>query len=251
MSTPLRPKEKDVLHAVAKAGALTSRRVVEAYGPRPNWYGLLTDDLLTESGTLYGKVLHLTDRGHKLLAQPDLPKLTSPSTAVDRAYQNDALRQLLADGYTVDKYEYQGAGGQQRAALLAQGRPPYTSAITSITLQVPRKVANQIYVDTRYQVAPYIHRHDSQAQSEQRGHPRLYASIRGGGITLPALRKLYKRHYLDTSIWHHPLLLAVPDPRPLQMYLRALEVRRKESGEQWAIGYPLVRLIHLPLVCAG
>lgn len=249
MSPSLNPKQIEVLCAVAAAGALTSRRVVQEYGPLPNWYRLLTERLLTESCTLYGKILHLTPRGHALLAQSNLPKLWSASTAADRAYQNDALRTLLAEGYTVDEFEYQRAGGRQCAALEAQGKAPYTDAIISVTLQVPQAGAHLIYMDTWQQVQPLSH--ITGFAPAQLGHPRLYASIRGGGITLLALRKLYRRHRLDTAMWHHPLLLAVPDPQPLKQCLRAWEVERRQFASGYRITYPLVRLIHLPLPDAG
>ncbi|QLG10694.1 hypothetical protein HLB42_07865 [Deinococcus sp. D7000] len=242
----LNPLQSNVLAIVGVQGALTTRRVAADFGPRPLWHPLLTAGLLREYQTIYGPIVGLTDAGRRYQEHLNCPYIASPSTAADRAYLNDALRVVLDAGYTIEDHDYQQAGGERRRQMLAAGQRPVTSVIVRTTLRVPEAVARDIYTDTRRRIEPLHHIGGTYAPP-QLGYPSLYASVRGGGINLPALKRLYKRHSLDTSDWHHPLLLAVPDLQVLQLYVRSLQVERWPNEQPWPVGYPPVRLIHLPL----
>ncbi|MFK7602085.1 hypothetical protein ACI3L1_07710 [Deinococcus sp. SM5_A1] len=240
--------QNSVLSIIGVQGALTSRRVIADYGPRPLWHPLLTQGLLREYQTIYGPVVGLTDAGRQHQQHLNCPYIASPSTAADRAYLNDALSVVVGADYEIEAHDYQQAGGKRRHQLLAAGQPPTTSVIIRTTLRVPERVADNIYRDTHQRVERLHYIGGSYAPA-QLGYPYLYASIRGGGINLSALKRLYKRHSLDTATWHHPLLLAVPDLQVLQLYIRSLEVNRwpMKSQRPWPVGFPPVRLIHLPL----
>lgn len=230
------------LKAVGQAGALTSRRVQDEWGPRPNWYRLITDGYLNESHTLYGPVLSLTTRGHKVLAVGEhrtLPYLTGPATVADRAYLNDAIQLMDDEGYTVERTEYKGAGG-----LRHQGR--YTDQVTRTILRVPPRIEAQLRRDWGF-VHPLRPIPDG-SYPEQLGYPSLYASISSGGIGLARLKSLYRRHEYHIHDWRHPLIVAVPDEDKMRAFLRGLEAQaRRLNGSQPPLGYGLVRLLCLPM----
>ncbi|MGY2897039.1 hypothetical protein [Deinococcus sp. UYEF24] len=230
------------LGVVGQAGALTSRRVTEECGPRPNWYRLITDGYLNESHTMYGPVLSLTTRGHKVLAAADhwpLPYLMGPATVADRAYLNDAIQLMGDEAYTVERNEYKGAGG-----LRHQGR--YTDQVTRTILRVPPRIEIQIRQRGGY-VAAHKQEPDG-SHKEQLGYPSLYASISSGGIGLARLKRLYRRHEFHIDEWQHPLIVAVPDGEKMRAFLRSLDAQaRRLRGSQPARGYELVRLLYLPM----
>lgn len=245
--------QRNVLCAIGDGGAFTSRRVQATHGPRPNWYALIQQRYLREYHTLYGPVLALDRRGRQFFADSGItvPCLTAPGTVVDRAYRNDALQMLLNEGYTLEAHVYQSLGGTLRDRAVAEGKTPCSDVIVQTILQVPRAVAGRIAYDHGYrcQVTPLQYRPEGPSV-DQLGYPLLYASIRGGGINLARLKRLYHLHRTDVGHWHHPLLLAVPQTRDLDLYVRRLEMERaaSEAGlPRWRVGYPLVRLIPLPV----
>ncbi|WP_161882797.1 hypothetical protein [Deinococcus alpinitundrae] len=243
---PLSACEQTVLNAVSAAGALTSRRVRSEFGPRPNWCRLITDGLLSETQTLYGAVLAATPRAHRLgreLGSPRFPYLTGPATVADRAYLNDALALLEAEGYTVERHGYKRAAG-----LAHQGT--HTDQIVHTVLRVPKSVAGQLAHDWGW-VYDFKVRWDG-SYDQQLGYPRLYSSVGSGGIGLGRLKGLYRRHRLDIHVWRHPMLVVVPDRDRARAYLRRLEAERRLNAA-WhpptgpRFPYDLVRLVVLPL----
>ncbi len=245
--------QRNVLCTIGDAGAFTSRRVQASWGPRPNWYALIQQRYLREYQTLYGPVLGLDKKGRQFFAESGItvPCLTAPGTVVDRAYHNDALQILLNEGYAVDAHVYQSLGGTLRDRAVAEGKTPCSDVIVRTILEVPAAVAGRIALDHqgKYQVTPLEYRPEG-PPVDQLGHPLLYASIRGGGISLARLKSLYHLHRFDVGHWHHPLLLAVPQTRGLDLYIRRLEMQRaaSEAGLPcWRSGYPLVLLILLPV----
>lgn len=230
------------LNVVGQAGALTSRRVQVECGPRPNWYRLITDRYLNESFTMYGPVLSLTTRGHKVLAvggQRSLPYLMGPATVADRAYLNDAIQLMDDEGYTVERTEYKRAGG-----LKHQGR--HTDQVTRTILRVPPRLEIQLRPRWGY-VAAYNQNPDG-SYDEKLGYPSLYASISSGGISLERLKSLYRQHHLDIHDWRHPLIVAVPEEIKMRAFLRGLNAQeRRISRSLGSLNYELVRLLCLPM----
>ena len=242
MTPNLTAIQQCTLKAIGQAGALTSRRVQDEWGPRPNWYRLITDKYLKESHTMYGPVLSLTTRGHKVLAVGEhrpLPYLMGPATVADRAYLNDAIQLLGDKGYTVERTEYKGAGG-----LRHQGR--YTDQAIRTILRVPLRIEAQLRQGWGF-VHPLKQELDG-SYPEQLGYPSLYASISSGGIGLARLKRLYRQHYLHIHDWRHPLIIAVPEEAKMRAYLRGLDAQaRRLNGSQPPLGYGLVRLLCLPM----
>ncbi|OLV19220.1 hypothetical protein BOO71_0003451 [Deinococcus marmoris] len=229
------------------------------HSPRPNWYPLIEGQYLREYQTIYGPTLALASKGQRHLTAAGLltpsglpfPCLTGPATVVNRAYRNDALRILLNEGYTVDVHEYQMLGGDRYIKSIKAGKTGTTNVIVRTVLQVPTDVAGRIALDHHHRchVTPLEFTPEGPV-TNQLGHPLLYATISGGGISPAGIRALYHRHRLDIGHWHHPLLLAVPNPREVATYLRSLERERTLSEthlERWKVGFPLVRLIHVPV----
>ena len=110
MSAELRSQ---VFWKVAQAGALTTRRIIQEFGPKPNWQALLSGrTYLREYQTPYGAVLALAPQGRALAQQHQqrVPYLAGPSAVTDRAYQQDALTLLQHQGYEVARYIYKKAG---------------------------------------------------------------------------------------------------------------------------------------------
>lgn len=232
-------------------GALTSRRVVQEYGPKPSWMRVLEEEYLREVHTVYGPVLGLShDTYDYFRERPELPQppyLKAPSSLADRAYQMDAIKALQAEGYEVVKLHY------KRGSTVSPGA--YTSQVTSVILRVPPHMA-----EDGKPVQPYNDEGIARYQ-DQRGYPRLYASISGGGIKLAQLKKLLKENERSMSTWGHPLLIAVPENHELDPYLRAIEAKGQrirdelEAHQRHLQGYvsvrgpriPRVRLIEMPM----
>lgn len=241
---PLTPTERRVVNNLATAGALTSRHVTTTYGPRPNWHRLLQRGIIREVHTVYGSVLGLTpDTWQKAMSvnRPQTPYLQGPTSLADRAYQMDALRLLKLEGYTLSRHEYKGSGGVGR-------RGGTTDQITRTVLHVPPSTAAHLAEDWGQVVAPTW---DSTLLQwpEVLGHPSLYATISGGGLTPAGLRRLYRRHHLHIHDWRHPMIVAVPDDRPHRAYVRALEARYQAADAESRSSpqpYPLIRLVVLP-----
>ncbi|WP_216322903.1 hypothetical protein [Deinococcus aestuarii] len=244
--------ENAVLAKVLQAGALTTRRVIAEHGPKPNWSRLLREGYLREVHTPYGAVLAVTPRAHGLNAEkqvvPDAPYLTGPSAVADRAYQLDALALLEAEGYTLHRHEYKRSGkvGYQAGT---------TSQIVRTVLRVPPAYAARLKdTESYFASGRYFVRRVLEPEADQwgifgevLGYPSLYASIGGGGIGLPRVRTLLRRHHLDIDNWRHPLILAVPEEGQLRSLLRVLEAERAQANPRNVSSlYPRVRLLILP-----
>ena len=250
-SMSLNEIEQGVLLWIGELGGVTSRRTQQVQGPRPNWHRLIRENYVREYSTVYGKVLGLTAKGRAVFKDQNFPYLASPSTVVDRAYLNDALSILLGEGYKVAYVEHQRASPKQGGGL--HRTPATTDVIVRTTLRVPERLADQIYADTRYEVKPleFVGGRNGVPVS-QLGYPYLYASIRNGGITPAALKRLHKLHRFDIDQWHHPLLLAVPDPKEFHRLLRKLEIEyTQDSPSHYRFGFSRVRLIRLPCPAAN
>lgn len=244
--------ENAVLAKVLGAGALTTRRVVAEHGPKPNWLGLFRKGYLREVHTPYGAVLAVTPRAHGLNVEkqivPDAPYLSGPSAVADRAYQLDALALLEAEGYTLARHEYKRSGK-------VGYRAGTTSQIVRTVLRVPPAYADRLRdTESYFAGGRYFEREVLEPKADQwgiyeevLGYPSLYASIGGGGIGLPRLRTLHRRHEDHIHLWRHPLLLAVPEEGQLRSFLRVLEAKRARTDDGGVSSrYPWVRLLILP-----
>lgn len=243
---------KLVLIDVAQNGAVTTRSMIARYGPKPNWRILLEDGYVTELQTIYGAVLTLGPLGRTGLAETPppfpVPYVAAPGTAADRAYLMDAIAVLERDHYSVVRHFYKKAGKVGTAAR--KGRDT-TDQITSTVMRVPPDRLRYLewkyhrFIDTSPRSGGYI--------PERPGYPRLYATISGGGIRLPRLRKLMALHRDDQRIrWRSPLIVAVPEEGDMRAYLRQLEARETALIERASLRpvdepVTLVHLIVLPL----
>jgi len=246
--------QKKVFNTVLKTGALTSRRITAQYGPKPNWQALILQKYLTEYQTDYGAVLALGSRARTYLREnpqrTHYPYIAGPSTVADRAYQNDALKVLTDQGYQVHHHDYKRAGAVGQAAR--QGRDTTDQILRTVMQLPPARLAmlqgtwgdEGIYRADQWGIYPQVV-----------GYPLVYASIANGGIKLPKLKALFKRHLRDIHCWRTPLLIAVPEEGNLRAYIRAEETRnRRELEEGMKAGrlrdlpiYSLIKLIILPL----
>ena len=223
-----------VLMAVAVAGALTTRRVIRVYGPKPNWQSLIEQKYLREYQTVYGPVLALSDKGRASYVDrpPEArhahwPYLSGPSTVADRAYQNDALATLTSQGYQVQRHEYKRAG---QVGAAARGNRKHTGQITRTVMQVPEPQLRALLAGWGEGIS---HLPSSMVATAPRtGRPYLYASISNGGIKLPRLKALVKQHRGDVTHWHTPLLIAVPEEGDLRAYLRSIDARARALFDQ-------------------
>ncbi|MVN88758.1 hypothetical protein GO986_18630 [Deinococcus sp. HMF7620] len=199
--------ELAVLHAVRTAAALTSRRVQQDHGPRPNWHRLLENDVLKEVSTVYGPVLTLTERAHDFYEHTG--RLRGPGSLADRAYMLDAVRMLEQKGYSLMEYDYKR--GPERGTT--------TGHITRARMGVPPEELRRIHAywgpERRQGYAP------SGRREEQKGEVWLYARCSGGGVQATELRRLLKRHLHDISTWRSPMLIVVPqEVGPLRTFAR-------------------------------
>jgi hypothetical protein len=243
-----------VFWAVAQAGALTTRRVIRQFGPKPNWEAALRQRYLREMQSTYGPVLTVGDVARKLIqARPPppekglIPYVAGPSAVADRAFLMDALEALAAQGYTVARHDYKKAGTVGNAARRGA---KVTHQIIRTVMKVPETRMSWQAADGK----PYGPDHYG-IYPETPGYPLLYATISNGGIKLPRLQKLYKRHKRDIARWATPLLIAVPEEGDLGAYIRAVEAAQRaveDSILRRGISYSpsthrLIELVILPL----
>lgn len=235
-----------VFWAVADAGALTTRRIVEEFGPKPNWQKLITDQHLREYLTVYGPVLALGQTARRYFArhpgaveQGPVPYIAGPSAVADRAYQQDVLKALTGQGYTVHHHEYKRTG--QVGSAARTGRKT-TDQILRTVVEVPPQQMRVLAIDWRG-LKPY-HRDGWGMYPKVVGYPYLYASIAHGGIKLPKLKALYRQHKADIDSWRSPLLVAVPDEQELRAFIRAEESKRQRLHKKvmTAAGKPNLQL---------
>lgn len=244
MASDWSPVEVNVITQVHQHGALTTRRLIQAAGPKPNWQHLI-GDLLTEHRTIYGRVIAYNREGYDwaraVSGLPGAPAyLLGPGAAADRAYQNDALMWLGQRGYTVHRHEYR------------KGHKPDTR--TSQIIRTVMRVPSEVMLNP-----PPPEPDIAGILKEAPGYPSLYASISGGGIKLAKVKALLKRHRHHIAGWGHPLLIALPGDEDIRPYLRGVEAKFQRVREELfqegkrknTVGIPRVRLIHLPLPGEG
>lgn len=246
--------EKKAFNAVVNAGALTTRRIIAKYGPKPNWQALIRQKYLKEYQTDYGAVLALGSYTRAYFRnnpqRKHYPYIAGPNAVADRAYQNDALKILTDQGYVLHHHEYKRAGAVGQAAK--QGRETTDQIVRSVVQVPPAQLA--MLRDTWGDEGTY------QADQwgiypQQVGYPTLYASISSGGIKLPKLKALLKQPSQDIHRWRTPLLIAVPEEGNLRAYIRAEEARERRTIEQMVQqrlipdkpSYSLIQLLILPL----
>lgn len=211
-----------VLDSILREGPQTTRSLIARYGPKPNWQSLLSPKCLVEHHTSYGRIIGPS----RQLCDLDvtMPHLVAPSSAADRAYQQDAIRLLKTQGYVFTRREYKRSG--------LRGKVHRTDQATRIHMRAPE--ADHTW--------PPPTRDDERCA----GYPYLYASISGGGIKEAQIRRLIKLHDWDIQCWDHPLIVAVPDAGALRHYHRHLLAHSKLDFSEGPL-----KLIELPLPTEG
>lgn len=238
---PLDPLPASVLGAVRHLGAVTTRRLIRDHGPRAAWEELIAEGWLSEYESVHGPLIGLGSRARQYYSDQGLhaPYLTGPSAVLDRAYQQDALEAVMDAGYEVMRPVYKRVTGIHR-----NGRT-HTSQIIRHILREPGCREPELYQEAQ-----------EYKQAQVKGHPSLYATIAGGGLTEQRLQRLIDRHRDDvTSIWNSPLLIAVPNPPLLRSTIRRVNAQRAADVDEHERNFPLqpgklvrvlVILIHIP-----
>ncbi|MFC6664602.1 hypothetical protein ACFP9V_03990 [Deinococcus radiopugnans] len=208
---------------MAKHGALTTRRLIHTYGPKPLWQDLIERGLLREVLTLYGPVIGLTDQGRLRAAELNrkassniyIPYVSGASSLADRAYLMDAVQHLERLGYQWDHYTYKRAGRVGRAASTGI---KHTDQIICTTMQIPEQQMRELLIHYR----PLRHPTGNAGyRPEKLGCPSLYATVAHGGLSAARVRRLLRVHKSHLDVWHSPLLLAVPDAAPCCLWCGA------------------------------
>lgn len=245
--------ESNVFWAVTRAGALTTRRLIQEFGPKPNWQGLIDRRLLREYHTGYGLVLALGPAARQaFMARPPkehVPYVAGPSAVADRAFQMDALRELQGRGYTFKRHEYKRAGAVGGAARRGE---KVTSQILRTYMAAPQERLRALQATWGMGEA-YRMDHWGMYPAAV-GHPCLYASVSSGGIKLPKLKALFQKHKADIHKWRHPLLIAVPEEGDLRAFIRGIETEHRRAVDALVKQnlsrnrplYSLVELLILP-----
>ncbi|GAA5514945.1 hypothetical protein Dcar01_03709 [Deinococcus carri] len=247
-----------VFWGVAQAGALTTRRVISTYGPKPNWDHLLEKKLLREVQTNYGAVLTLgqTARAAFHLTPPPremgyIPYVAGPNAVADRAYLLDAIALLEARGYKVAYHVYKRAG---KVGGAARRGVKVTDQIVRTVMRAPETKMSRLQALYGKGEPPPLY-YQLGKTPEVLGHVSLYATISSAGIKLAQLRRLYKRHERDLDKWHGPLLIAVPEEGDLGGYVRLVEAQYRANIERLVKEgltperpiQPRIKLLTLPL----
>lgn len=217
-----------VILEVARAGAVTTRRMINQYGPKPNWIEAIRSGMLKEAQTDYGAVLTVSPAGrrdfHDMYPQTvaHIPYIRAAGAAADRAFQMDAVAHLAEAGYTVAKYWYKKSRKNTKNT-----RPIlYTDQIVCTVLRVPEPLMALLESQFGGIARPY--QPDRNGVYEPAlGHLTLYASVSNGGIGLSRLRALCEHHGKEFVWVRGPLLVAVPDVRPLAAYERQINERHR------------------------
>lgn len=247
----------NVINSLSSAGAFsTASRHYDA-PPSEVLLEMLKHGLLKKSHTIYGTVISLSDNGRRaakeMLKLSSVDYLDGPSALADRAYQVDVRLELQSRGYTFIRGIFKKAGKFGKAS---RTHFQYTDQLTSFYVRIPQEdIKRRQHIwgpPQEYQrpdpggsawVPPTIY------------HPCVYASIAHGGINLPRVKALYRKHQNEIHHWRAPLLIAVPDPEPLRAYLRQLHHQHQmkslpfiqRNGGTSADLYPLIELIVMPL----
>lgn len=216
--------ELTVLVLLRDQGALTTRRVILECGPKRYWQSLLSGGWLNEFYTLYGSVLGLTNKSrHYILTRWGRAEyLNAPSTCANRAYEQDAVQLLRAHGYTPISFLLQtvdtGIGKRSR-------QPAYQ------VMQLP--LDDLFALEAAWDRSREFNLYGPKSQPAAIGYPYLYASIANGGISLPQLKRLFRKHQRDIMRWRTPLLIAVPDEAPCRDYVRTINARAYDSHHRY------------------
>lgn len=232
-----------VVQAVRHLGAVTARRLERDHALKAAWEVLIRERWLESHDSVHGELIALGGhaRTHCTAQNMYAPYLTSPSAVLDRAFQNDALELLVSEGYVVVDAVYKKATGISRAR---SGRL-VTAQVLHHILRVPNCEPPDGYA-----------RAPRDMKERVRGHPILYATVSGGGMSEQRLLRLLKTH--DTAIqayWRSPLLIALPDPAAVRRVVREANTRQQRAVDDIERQFPhhagngvktLVRLVHVP-----
>lgn len=209
--------EQQVLETLCQHAALTTRRLEKLCGPKSAWERLLSEKWLRPYETNYGQIIGLDREGrHELQARGRyVPYLHGPGAVLDRAYQNDAIAHLTQAGYTVVDRAMKRATGVGRQDAVT------TDQVVYHVLRVPDEKLSVIQSHERLPIQyPGI---NAKYKPPTPGHPYLYASLSKGGLGLSQVRRLWKKHENDVTVWKSPLLLAVPDEVELRSFIRRIQ----------------------------
>ncbi|WP_295823377.1 hypothetical protein [uncultured Deinococcus sp.] len=240
-STDLTQVQEAVVQDVRRRGAVTARRVERDHGPIAAWESLIESHWLTSHDSVHGTLVTLgtLGRAHFTDQKVYVPYLSGPSAVLDRAYQNDALECMQAEGYTVvDCVHKRATGITQKTS----GRK-VTAQILYHILRAPNFSDSQRY-----------HRTPPDSRDRVKGHPFLYATVSGGSPE-QRLRQLVRRYTNNIQSWDSPLLLAVPDLAAVWRVEREINLRQQRGVEEHERRFPyqsgrlvrtLVRVIHVP-----
>lgn len=246
-----------VFRNVIAHGALTTRRLIQEHGPKPNWEALIQQGYLQEVPTIYGSVIGLTERGQYHASgggKWHVEYVGSAGHLANRAYLMDALQILNQRGYTLGHHVYKRSGGVGTAA---RNGLKVTDQIIRTVLRVPedemRRLKAEFPVDD--QRNPYTM--DSFGHwGEAVGYPSLYATISNGGISAARIKSLVgTKHKKHLEIWHTPLIIATPKEAQLLPLVRSINSRyrlkQEESYRRYSITakpiHDLVSLISLAM----
>ncbi|MFC3834167.1 hypothetical protein [Deinococcus rufus] len=241
--TALTPTQAAVLQDVRYFGAVTARRLERDHAPRAEWDVLIRTRWLASHDSVHGELMALGPYARAQYAAQNVfaPYLAGPAAVVDRAYQNDALARLAADGYTMVAPVYKAATGITRAT----SRRRVTSQVLRHIMRAPNVQDLQLFSRT-----------PPDERERVRGHPLLYATVSGGGISEQRLRRLLTVHDNDIqTYWRSPLLIAVPDLSAVRRVVREANAQQERAvdthertnpGQVGRLLRTLVQVIQVP-----
>lgn len=175
MDADFTERDGEIMEHLAVAGALTARFLDGQYGP--GWRTLVRRSYLRLIQTrYYGAVVVVTQRQRRQYARRRLtdhyPYISGPSSAANRAFQNDVLWSLEARGYTwaANQYKMNGRTGND------------TDVIVSMTVRVPPDAAAHLARQSGPVAAQLPVTHFSQAVVlAHLGYPTVYVTVGATG----------------------------------------------------------------------
>ncbi|GAA5503281.1 hypothetical protein Dxin01_03036 [Deinococcus xinjiangensis] len=218
----LTDRKLECMEEVALAGALSTRRLDREYGP--GWRVLVDAGMLRVTHTQgYGAVAVVTKKQREAYRYNGMldtyPYISGPTSAANRALQNDLRAHLEEQGYRWAENTLKVSGLRDQS----------TNLIVSQTFRVPSKLAERLG-----DVSPRL------PQSEpwqgpilaSRGYPRLYATVGATGAQVARWYR-YEHYHIDT--WRHPMMVGLVRETPdVRAAVRRIEAawRRAEVNER-------------------